>query len=48
MWGFASPRVTILDFKGHIIKITTEMDLNELKLAKIEVLHEALGASCQI
>jgi hypothetical protein len=37
--------VTILNFKGHIMKITTGMDLNEVKVAKIEVLHEALGAS---
>ncbi len=40
--------VNISNFKGDIMKITTKIVLNGSKVAKIEVLHESLGAFCQM
>ena len=40
--------VNISNFKGDIMKITTKIVLNGSKVAKIEVIHEALGAFCQM
>ena len=40
--------VNISNFKGDIMKITTKIVLNGNKVAKIEVLHEALRAFCQM
>ena len=46
--GCHLPMVNISNFKGDIMKITTKIVLNGSKVAKIEVLHEALGAFCQM